>query len=260
MRVGIFSGDAAARPVDELLARVRTPARDGRRRPGRRGQHRRRRTSCPRWARSASPSPPSTSASRATTPRHMAERGIEVHVLPVDAPRSSDMLAVGRRRRLLQQRPRRPGHRRPRGRRWCRRRSTRGVPLFGICFGNQILGRALGFGTYKLRYGHRGINQPVLDRAHRHGRDHRAEPRLRGRRAARRGSATPRSAASRSATSASTTTSSRACAASTCRRSPCSTTRRPRPVRTTPAYLFDRFFDLMEAAPCPGATIFARSW
>ena len=41
----------------------------------------------------------------------------------------------------------------------------RRVPLFGICFGSQILGRALGFGTYKLGYGHRGINQPVLDRA-----------------------------------------------------------------------------------------------
>lgn len=40
----------------------------------------------------------------------------------------------------------------------------RKVPLFGICFGSQILGRALGFGTYKLGYGHRGINQPVLDR------------------------------------------------------------------------------------------------
>ena len=38
-----------------------------------------------------------------------------------------------------------------------------GLPYFGICFGNQLLGRALGFGTYKLRYGHRGINQPVLD-------------------------------------------------------------------------------------------------
>ena len=53
----------------------------------------------------------------------------------------------------------------------------RGVPFFGICFGNQILGRALGFGTYKLKYGHRGINQPVQDRttgkvevtAHNHG-------------------------------------------------------------------------------------------
>ena len=39
------------------------------------------------------------------------------------------------------------------------------MPVFGICFGNQILGRALGFGTYKLRYGHRGINQPVRDNA-----------------------------------------------------------------------------------------------
>src|SRR5204862_3302642 len=53
----------------------------------------------------------------------------------------------------------------------------RQVPIFGICFGNQVLGRALGFGTYKLRYGHHGINQPVLDRttgkvevtAHNHG-------------------------------------------------------------------------------------------
>jgi len=51
------------------------------------------------------------------------------------------------------------------------------IPVFGICFGNQILGRALGFDTYKLKFGHRGINQPVLDRttgkveitAHNHG-------------------------------------------------------------------------------------------
>ena len=38
-----------------------------------------------------------------------------------------------------------------------------GLPYFGICFGNQVFGRALGFGTYKLKYGHRGINQPVMD-------------------------------------------------------------------------------------------------
>jgi carbamoyl-phosphate synthase small subunit len=51
------------------------------------------------------------------------------------------------------------------------------VPFFGICFGNQLLGRALGFDTYKLPFGHRGINQPVMDRktgrvevtAHNHG-------------------------------------------------------------------------------------------
>ncbi len=38
-----------------------------------------------------------------------------------------------------------------------------GVPLFGICLGSQILGQALGLGTYKLRFGHRGVNHPVKD-------------------------------------------------------------------------------------------------
>jgi carbamoyl-phosphate synthase small subunit len=41
----------------------------------------------------------------------------------------------------------------------------RGVPVFGICLGSQVLGRALGLGTYKLRFGHRGVNQPVMDLA-----------------------------------------------------------------------------------------------
>ncbi|WOF21520.1 glutamine-hydrolyzing carbamoyl-phosphate synthase small subunit [Microbacterium betulae] len=52
-----------------------------------------------------------------------------------------------------------------------------GLPFFGICFGNQLFGRALGLGTYKLPFGHRGINQPVKDKltgrveitAHNHG-------------------------------------------------------------------------------------------
>lgn len=35
------------------------------------------------------------------------------------------------------------------------------VPFFGICFGNQILGRALGLDTFKMKFGHRGINVPV---------------------------------------------------------------------------------------------------
>ncbi len=75
--------------------------------------------------------------------------------------------------------PTAPATRRPRRARsrCCRAALDRGLPYFGICFGNQLFGRALGFGTYKLTYGHRGINQPVMDRttgkvevtAHNHG-------------------------------------------------------------------------------------------
>jgi len=36
-------------------------------------------------------------------------------------------------------------------------------PIFGICLGHQLLARAAGFVTYKLPYGHRGVNQPVQD-------------------------------------------------------------------------------------------------
>ncbi|MEU2430811.1 glutamine-hydrolyzing carbamoyl-phosphate synthase small subunit [Streptomyces sp. NPDC007861] len=109
------------------------------------------------------------------TPHRMAERGIEVHVLPATAS-AEDVFAVGPDGVFFSNGPGDP--------------ATadgpvavmqavleRGTPLFGICFGNQILGRALGFGTYKLKYGHRGINQPVQDRttgkvevtAHNHG-------------------------------------------------------------------------------------------
>ncbi|MFJ4694705.1 glutamine-hydrolyzing carbamoyl-phosphate synthase small subunit [Streptomyces sp. NPDC088766] len=109
------------------------------------------------------------------TPHRMAERGIEVHVLPATAT-PDEVYAVGPDGVFFSNGPGDP--------------ATadgpvelmtevlrRRTPLFGICFGNQILGRALGFGTYKLKYGHRGINQPVQDRttgkvevtAHNHG-------------------------------------------------------------------------------------------
>ncbi|MFJ2605205.1 glutamine-hydrolyzing carbamoyl-phosphate synthase small subunit [Streptomyces sp. NPDC091279] len=109
------------------------------------------------------------------TPHRMAERGIEVHVLPATAS-VEDIYAVAPDGVFFSNGPGDP--------------ATadgpvalmtavleRSTPLFGICFGNQILGRALGFGTYKLKYGHRGINQPVQDRttgkvevtAHNHG-------------------------------------------------------------------------------------------
>ena len=95
------------------------------------------------------------------TPTRMAQRGIEVHVLPastgIDAVRAlepdgvffsngpGDPAAAVEAVALLQE------------------VLDAGLPYFGICFGNQIFGRALGFGTYKLKYGHRGINQPVMD-------------------------------------------------------------------------------------------------
>ncbi|MFD5752297.1 glutamine-hydrolyzing carbamoyl-phosphate synthase small subunit [Streptomyces sp. NPDC127033] len=171
MRVGIFSGESLA---DEaaLLARVRQAPEM---------------TGADLSAEVATEQPyvvPAIGEKRFTvaaldlgikgmTPHRMAERGIEVHVLPATAtldevyatrpdgvflsngpgdPATADLTVV---RGVLE----------------------RGTPLFGICFGNQLLGRALGFGTYKLKYGHRGINQPVQDRttgkvevtAHNHG-------------------------------------------------------------------------------------------
>lgn len=96
---------------------------------------------------------------KAATPRNMSERGIEVHVLPITTgyeelrsqkfdglflsngpgdPATMDSVVTTVRQAL-----------------------SDSFPIFGICFGHQILGRALGFDTYKLRFGHRGINQPV---------------------------------------------------------------------------------------------------
>ena len=56
------------------------------------------------------------------------------------------------------------------------------VPMFGICLGHQLLALACGAKTFKLKFGHRGANQPVMDLSHGQGGDHLAEPRLRGRR------------------------------------------------------------------------------
>ncbi|MYM20066.1 glutamine-hydrolyzing carbamoyl-phosphate synthase small subunit [Brevibacterium sp. 5221] len=98
---------------------------------------------------------------KAMTPRQLAERGMEVHVVPADYPFE----------KLAELRPdgvffsNGPGDPQTA---WTQIEVLRQVlaariPFFGICFGNQLLGRALGFGTYKLPFGHRGTNQPVLD-------------------------------------------------------------------------------------------------
>ncbi|MFC6883015.1 MULTISPECIES: glutamine-hydrolyzing carbamoyl-phosphate synthase small subunit [Actinomadura] len=112
---------------------------------------------------------------KAMTPRRMAERGCEVHVMPASST-AADILAIGPDGVFFSNGPGDPaasGY---------AVEALRGVldagkPFFGICFGNQIFGRALGLGTYKMRFGHRGVNQPVQDRrtgkvdisAHNHG-------------------------------------------------------------------------------------------
>ncbi|HEX8346382.1 MAG TPA: glutamine-hydrolyzing carbamoyl-phosphate synthase small subunit [Actinoplanes sp.] len=95
-------------------------------------------------------------------PRRLAARGVTTHVLPATST-LDEILAVRPDAVFFSPGPGDPAtadHPVALAAEVMRR----GVPLFGICFGSQILGRALGFGTYKLGYGHRGINQPVLDR------------------------------------------------------------------------------------------------
>jgi carbamoyl-phosphate synthase small subunit len=112
---------------------------------------------------------------KANTPRMLAERGIETHVLPAAAT-LDDVLAVEPDGLFFSNGPGDPAA--TTGQiELLRGALVAGIPYFGICFGNQLFGRALGFDTYKLGYGHRGINQPVLDRttgkvevtAHNHG-------------------------------------------------------------------------------------------
>ena len=96
-------------------------------------------------------------------PRRLAARGVTTHVMPASSS-LADLLATGTDAVFLSPGPGDPATAdRPVA--LAAEVLRRGIPLFGICFGSQILGRALGFGTYKLGYGHRGINQPVLDRA-----------------------------------------------------------------------------------------------
>ncbi|MER5861457.1 glutamine-hydrolyzing carbamoyl-phosphate synthase small subunit [Streptomyces sp. NPDC059688] len=173
MRAGIFSGEAIA-PESELLARVQAQP------------HMKGASLYEEVATKEAYVVPAVGEKRFTvaavdlgikgmTPHRMAERGIEVHVLPATAT-ADEIYAVEPDGVFFSNGPGDP--------------ATadgpvalmsavleRKTPLFGICFGNQILGRALGFGTYKLKYGHRGINQPVQDRttgkvevtAHNHG-------------------------------------------------------------------------------------------
>ena len=100
---------------------------------------------------------------KSNTPRMMAQRGIEVHVLPLSST-LDEVLSVKPDGVFLSNGPGDPATTDQQVE-LTRQVLDRKLPLFGICFGNQILGRALGRGTYKMRYGHRGINVPVIDAA-----------------------------------------------------------------------------------------------
>ena len=176
MRGGVFSGEAAELAADEQLRLVREA-------PEMSGQN----LSAQVSVAAAQVTPAADGIERIgnlavldlgvkqATILNLAARGFEVHVLPQDVTiegiRAIDPVAVFYSNG--------PGDPAASGDHVALLRSVldEKLPFFGICFGNQLLGRALGFGTYKLPFGHRGINQPVLDKqtgrveitAHNHG-------------------------------------------------------------------------------------------
>jgi len=174
MRAGIFSGAEAVMPLDELVAIVKN--------------------SVPMTGRSLS-STVSTNEQytikhegdffgrvaildlgiKKSTINNMAARGLEVTVFPADSS-YEDLTSIDPDAVFYSNGPGDPSTADHQVQ-VLRQVLSKGLPFFGICFGNQLLGRALGFDTYKLAFGHRGINQPVIDlgtgkvevTAHNHG-------------------------------------------------------------------------------------------
>ena len=160
MRVGIFTGEMAEAPEKDLVTRVQaSPSMKG-------AELASEVTTKEAYVVPAVGEKRFTVAAidlgiKAMTPQRMTERGVEVHILPASAT-LEDVRAVQPDGVFLSNGPGDPAtadHQVA----LVREVLDAGLPLFGICFGNQVLGRALGFGTYKLKFGHRGINQPVKD-------------------------------------------------------------------------------------------------
>jgi len=98
---------------------------------------------------------------KTSTLNYLAARGFEVHVLPQSVT-LDELLAIDPVAVFYSNGPGDPAAS-DQHVELLRGVLRQGLPFFGICFGNQLLGRALGYGTYKLPFGHRGINQPVVD-------------------------------------------------------------------------------------------------
>ena len=167
MRAGIFSGAQAGRDTADLLAEVQaSPPMAG-------ADLTAEVTTAEEYVIEPAGEPVATVLAvdlgiKTMTPVRMAERGMRVHVLPAGtAP--EDLVARARAVAgpvgvFFSNGPGDPATA-DHAVAQVRAALAARIPVFGICFGNQVLGRALGFGTYKLGYGHRGINQPVSDRA-----------------------------------------------------------------------------------------------
>lgn len=174
MRGGVFSGDAASLSDDEQLRIVREA-------PEMSGQNLSADVSV-----SAAEVTPAMGEKignlaildlgvKQATVNNLAARGFEVHVLPQSIT-FADIQAIDPVAVFYSNGPGDPAAS-DRHVALLREVLDARLPFFGICFGNQLFGRALGFGTYKLPFGHRGINQPVLDKttgrveitAHNHG-------------------------------------------------------------------------------------------
>ncbi|MGM1060013.1 glutamine-hydrolyzing carbamoyl-phosphate synthase small subunit [Saccharothrix sp. Mg75] len=159
MRAGVFSGDELGTDA-EMLERVRTA-------PGMKGADLAGDVTTPEtYVVEAVGERRFTVAAldlgiKSNTPRMMAARGIEVHVLPLTST-IDDIAALAPDGVFLSNGPGDPATQ-AHAVELTRAVLERRTPLFGICFGNQILGRALGRETYKMRYGHRGLNIPVID-------------------------------------------------------------------------------------------------
>ncbi|WP_152346333.1 glutamine-hydrolyzing carbamoyl-phosphate synthase small subunit [Brevibacterium sp. CFH 10365] len=161
MRVGIFSGPAAAASESELLARVRAS-------PQMAGANLVDEVSVtePTFFPARGDKRFSVAAVdlgiKSMTPERLTERGIDVHLLPSTIS-IEEIRALGVDGVFFSNGPGDPAVADDQVE-LLRAVLDSGLPFFGICFGNQLLGRALGFGTYKLPFGHRGINVPVMDR------------------------------------------------------------------------------------------------
>ena len=174
MRVGIFSGPSAQRPVEELLQSVRqSPMMAG-------ANLTKDVTAAEPYTISAIGESVATVVAvdlgiKSMTPQRMAERGMTVHVVPATFD-WSQIAALEPDGVFFSNGPGDPATADHAVELMTAALKAR-IPVFGICFGNQIFGRALGLSTYKLRFGHRGINQPVQDlttgkvevTAHNHG-------------------------------------------------------------------------------------------